>query len=38
MHECSECGNSCDCDGEDLWYDTAPDECDHECEFPEEYD
>ena len=35
MHECPECGQACDCDGEDLWHDWDSDEveeciCDHE--------
>lgn len=38
MHECIECGLTCDCDGEDLFYEIAPDECDHECEFEHEYE
>lgn len=21
MHECPECGQACDCDGEDTWFD-----------------
>ena len=35
MHECPECGQACDCDGEDTWHEwdsgEAEDcECDHE--------
>ena len=35
MHECPECGQACDCDGEDTWHDWDSDEaeeciCDHE--------
>ena len=32
MHLCPECEADCDCDGEDLFYDTAPDDCEHECD------
>lgn len=31
MHECINCGDTCDCDQEDTWYDD-PEYCDHECE------
>lgn len=34
MHSCPDCGQACDCDGEDVWWDEY-DACDHECE---EYD
>lgn len=31
MHECFECGNYCDCDGEDMDQDQPPDcDCRHE--------
>ena len=34
MHECPDCGQACDCDGEDTWFDWDSDEalnceCDH---------
>lgn len=35
MHECPDCGQACDCDGEDTWYDFDSPEamcCEHECE------
>ena len=32
MHECPDCGQACDCDGEDLWNDAAARECTHGCE------
>lgn len=32
MHECPVCQMDCDCDGDDLWYDEAPDECEHDCD------
>jgi len=32
MHECPECGQACDCDGEDVWNEYAGLECVHECE------
>lgn len=32
MHSCPECGQSCDCDGEDHWNDAAAAECEHDCE------
>lgn len=35
MHECDNCGQMCDCDGEDLMND-AYDDCRHDCE--EDYD
>lgn len=31
MHECPECGYACDCDLEDTWHDTAPEDCECEC-------
>lgn len=31
MHECWNCGQACDCDGEDTW-NSCPDECECECE------
>lgn len=31
MHDCPECGQACDCDGEDLEQDT-PVDCVHDCE------
>ncbi len=30
IHECPECGQMCDCDGEDLFYPIPPHDC--ECE------
>ena len=36
MHECPECGQACDCDGEDIWNDAAALDCIHECE--DDYD
>lgn len=33
MHECPECGQTCDCDGEDLWHSWPFNlDCTHECE------
>jgi hypothetical protein len=32
MHECPQCGQACACDGEDTWFDEAPDDCECECE------
>jgi hypothetical protein len=35
MHECPECGQACDCDGEDTWNDIGSSDwmnCSHECE------
>ena len=33
MHECPDCGQTCDCDGEDLWHDWPFNlDCTHECE------
>ena len=37
MHECPECGQACDCDGEDTWFDYYFDiDCNHECEYYED--
>ena len=36
MHECPDCGQACDCDGEDIWNDAAARDCRHYCE--EEWD
>lgn len=36
MHECPECGQACDCDGEDTWNSAASDDC--ICECDEDYD
>lgn len=30
MHECPDCGQACDCDGEDTWFDEV-EECDCDC-------
>lgn len=34
MHECPECGQACDCDGEDTWFDDEQTalNCEHVCE------
>jgi hypothetical protein len=35
MHECPECGQACDCDGEDTWNNIGSSDwlnCEHECE------
>lgn len=37
MHDCPECGLACDCDGEDLHHDQAPDDCVHDCD-PDDVD
>ena len=31
MHDCPECGQACDCDGEDTWFEYVGN-CAHECE------
>lgn len=31
MHPCPECGEACDCDGEDHGQ-SAPDDCTHDCD------
>ena len=36
MHDCSNCGQVCDCDGEDFFYDNPPPDCSHECDEEEE--
>lgn len=39
MHECPECGEVCDCDGEDLWYDDDMQtyiNCIHVCDYGED--
>ena len=41
MHECPECGQACDCDGEDTWNDIGSSDwlnCSHECEEYSEED
>jgi hypothetical protein len=30
MHDCPECGEACDCDGEDTWFENYPN-CAHQC-------
>jgi len=39
MHECCNCGQACDCDGEDTWLD-QPRDCECECnkELPDDPD
>lgn len=37
MHECPQCGQACDCDGEDVWHDYPYNlNCTHECEDEDE--
>ena len=31
MHECPWCGQACDCDMDDTWFDEAPLDCACEC-------
>jgi len=41
MHECPECYQACDCDGEDIWHDfnsSSVENCIHDCEDYEEDD
>lgn len=42
MHSCPECGQACDCDGEDTWLEDAVvdiEGCGHQCEeFDDEVD
>lgn len=41
MHECPECGQACDCDGEDTWIGYPYNlDCTHDCEdeWREDYD
>lgn len=37
MHDCPECGEACDCDGEDTWFDNYPG-CRHQCEPDDDED
>lgn len=37
MHECYSCGQACDCDSEDTWYDDDP-ECTCDCQDSDEGD
>lgn len=39
MHDCPECGQACDCDVEDTWFDEV-EQCDHSCDEDDsdEYD
>ncbi len=32
MHDCPECGQTCDCDGEDIWNAYAALDCAHDCD------
>lgn len=39
MHECPDCGEVCDCFGEDTWYSWPYNmDCEHQCEAEREYD
>ena len=38
MHECPECGQACDCDGDDIWNDYAALFCTHDCDEDEDDD
>lgn len=38
MHDCPECYQACDCDGEDTWFDDIEFSCFHECDEEEDYD
>src|SRR5262245_28174472 len=38
MHECPYCGQTCDCDGEDVWNDYAGRTCRHDCEDEDDYE
>jgi hypothetical protein len=34
MHSCPDCGQACDCDGEDTSVDSENENCCHNCEGP----
>ena len=36
MHVCPNCGQACDCIGDDTWDDTEAAHCEHDCECFEE--
>lgn len=40
MHSCPDCGQACDCDGEDVWMEDERgmplEECGHECDAYDE--
>jgi hypothetical protein len=38
MHECPNCGQACDCIGDDTWDDTEAAQCEHDCEESEDDD
>ena len=38
MHSCPECGQACDCDGEDIELESSEDDCVHECDTEEDDD
>jgi hypothetical protein len=38
MHECPNCGQACDCCGDDTWDDTESLMCEHDCDDDYEYD
>jgi len=39
MHECPNCGQACDCDGEDTWFDDLNTylSCSHDCEEQDDF-
>jgi hypothetical protein len=43
MHECPDCGQACDCVGDDVWDDSEAQRCTCECDegpyaLPDEFD
>ena len=38
MHECPNCGQACDCIGDDTWDDTEAAECECDCWQDDELD
>jgi hypothetical protein len=37
MHECPNCGQACDCIGDDTWMDSESLYCQHDCEDDVDY-
>lgn len=37
MHECPFCGEICDCDMDDTWDLSVPDDCPHVCDETNDY-
>ena len=36
MHECPNCGQACDCIGDDTWDDSEAIDCEHDCDYEDD--